>query len=488
MNLGKILDNVDILDIYGDIDIDIKSVEFDSRKVKNDGLFICVNGANVNGHMFINKAIDNGAKAFLISEDVHMVEGYTFIKVKDIKKSMAKIASNFYNNPSENLDIIGVTGTNGKTSITTFLSQILNIDHKCGVIGTIKIYDGIYEIPSQNTTPESLDLQKSLYNMSKNKCEYCSMEVSSHSLALNRIDGVDIKIGIFTNLTEDHLDFHKNLDEYRNVKEQLFYKTSKANIINIDDESGRIILNHIKDLNTPYYTYGIERDADFMAKNIEMDSNGIYYTLVTPTYEAKIRVPVPGKFTVYNTLSVIGACYVLNIPIETIKKGLENSEGIEGRFELVKNDKGYNIIVDYAHTPDALKNILSAVKEFSKGKIITVFGCGGDRDKQKRPIMGKIVQENSDVAIITSDNPRTENPKEIINDILHGINNKINNYIVIEDRKKAIEKAINIAKKNDIVLIAGKGHETYQIIGKVKYDIDDREIAKKFIDTININN
>lgn len=486
MNLGKILDKVDILGIYGDVDIDIKNVEFDSRKIKKDGLFICVNGANVNGHAFINKAIDNGAKAFLINEYVQMIEGYTFIKVKDIKESMAKIASNFYNNPSKNLELIGVTGTNGKTSITTFLSQILNIDHRCGLIGTIKIYDGNCEIVSQNTTPESLDLQKALYNMLKNKCEYCSMEVSSHSLALNRIDGIDIQIGIFNNLTEDHLDFHKDLNEYRNVKEQLFYKTSKANIINIDDESGRMILDHIKDLNISHYTYGIERDADFIAKNIEMDSNGVSYTLVTPTYEAKIRVPVPGKFTVYNTLATISACYILNISIDTIKKGLENSKGIEGRFELVKNDKGYNVIVDYAHTPDALKNILSAVKEFSKGKIITVFGCGGDRDKQKRPIMGNIVQENSDIAIITSDNPRTENPKEIINDILYGINNKINNYVVIEDRKKAIEKAISIAKKNDIVLIAGKGHETYQIIGKIKYDFDDRKIAKEIINTIDI--
>lgn len=486
MNLKDILDKVDILKIYGEINIDIKNIEFDSRKIKEDGLFICVNGSNVNGHAFINKAINNGAKAFLISEDVEIIKGYTFIKVKDIKDAMAKIASNFYNNPSKNLDIIGVTGTNGKTSITTFLSQILNIENKCGLVGTIKIYDGKNEIVSQNTTPESLDLQKSFYNMLENKCKYCAMEVSSHSLALNRVDGVDIKLGIFTNLTEDHLDFHKDLNEYRNVKEKLFYKTSKANIINIDDASGRIILENIKDLNTPYYTYAIEREADFIAKDIKMDSNGVSYTLVTPKYEAKIKVPVPGKFTVYNTLATISACYILNIPIEIIKKGLENSEGVKGRFELVKNNKGYNIIVDYAHTPDALKNILDTVKEFSKGRIITVFGCGGDRDNKKRPIMGKIVQENSDISIVTSDNPRTENPNKIINDILDGLDKKLDNYFVIEDRKKAIEKAISIAKKNDTIIIAGKGHENYQIIGKVKYDFDDKKIAKEIINNYNL--
>ena len=400
MKLYKLIENIDIISTYGSCDIEIDNIEYDSRNIKKNGLFICINGSNVNGHKFIKNAKDNGAIAFLISEDVDMISGYTYIKVNNTKDAMAKIASNFYDNPSEKINIIGVTGTNGKTSISTFLNQVLNIKGKCGLIGTIKIDDGKDEIVSKNTTPESLDLQRSFFNMLNNNCKYCAMEVSSHSLALNRIEGININLGIFTNLTEDHLDFHKDLNEYRDVKEILFHKTKNANIINIDDESGRIILNNIKNIKTPYYTYSIENKADFVAKDIKMSSKGVSYTVITPTYEAKIIVPVPGKFTVYNTLAVISACYILNIPIDIIQKGLETSRGIEGRFEIVQNDKDINVIVDYAHTPDALKNILSTIKEFSKGKVITVFGCGGDRDKQKRPMMGKIAQDNSDIAII----------------------------------------------------------------------------------------
>ena len=483
MLLNEILTNVNKKFTRGSLSIEISNIDYDSRNIKEDGLFICINGEFSNGHHFIKNAIENGAKAFIIDEDVEYIEGYTYIKVDESKAAMAKIASNFYNNPSENIKIIGVTGTNGKTSVTTFLSQILNSYNKCGLIGTIKIDDGKNEIISKNTTPDSLDIQKSLFKMIENKCNYCAMEVSSHSLALNRVEGIDIDIGIFTNLTEDHLDFHKNLDEYRNVKEQLFYKTKKANIINIDDESGKIMLEHIKNIETPLYTYSLENNADFMAKNIIYYASGVSYKLITPTYEDYIKIPVPGKFTVYNTLAAISACYVLDIPIEIIKRELERSIGVEGRIEVVKNKKNLNVIVDYAHTPDALENILNSIKDFASGKIIVVFGCGGDRDKQKRPTMGRIAQQNSDIVIITTDNPRTENPDDIIDDILAGMDN--NNYIVIKDRKEAIEKAISLANKDDIVLIAGKGHENYQIIGRIKYDFDDRKIAKEIIDNIN---
>ena len=483
MLLNEILTNVNKKFTRGSLSIEISNIDYDSRNIKEDGLFICINGEFSNGHHFIKNAIENGAKAFIIDEDVEYIEGYTYIKVDESKAAMAKIASNFYNNPSENIKIIGVTGTNGKTSVTTFLSQILNSYNKCGLIGTIKIDDGKNEIISKNTTPDSLDIQKSLFKMIENKCNYCAMEVSSHSLALNRVEGIDIDIGIFTNLTEDHLDFHKNLDEYRNVKEQLFYKTKKANIINIDDESGKIMLEHIKNIETPLYTYSLENNADFMAKNIIYYASGVSYKLITPTYEDYIKIPVPGKFTVYNTLAAISACYVLDIPIEIIKRELERSIGVEGRIEVVKNKKNLNVIVDYAHTPDALENILNSIKDFASGKIIVVFGCGGDRDKQKRPTMGRIAQQNSDIVIITTDNPRTENPNDIIDDILAGMDN--NNYIVIKDRKEAIEKAISLANKDDIVLIAGKGHENYQIIGRIKYDFDDRKIAKEIIDNIN---
>ncbi|MBO3445333.1 UDP-N-acetylmuramoyl-L-alanyl-D-glutamate--2,6-diaminopimelate ligase [Clostridium sp. CCUG 7971] len=487
MELYKLIKNLDVLELKGNIEIDISSIYYDSRKTTENSLFVCIKGFDNDGHKYVNKAIENGAKAFLIQEDVNIKESnnYTFIKVKDTRKSMAKIAANFYNNPTQKIEIIGVTGTNGKTSITTVLKEILNYKSNVGLIGTIKIEDGKNDIISNNTTPESIDLQKYFNNMVKNDCKFCAMEVSSHSLALHRVDEVDFNIGIFTNLTPEHLDFHKNLEEYRATKEKLFYKTNMANIINIDDSSGVIIKNNIKNLKVSVYTYGINNEADFMASNIKLYPHGVSYTLKTPTYTDEIYVNIPGKFTVYNTLGIIAACYILKVPIEIIKYKLKSIKGVEGRFESVKNSKGFNVIVDYAHTPDALENILISANEFVKGKVITVFGCGGDRDKTKRPLMGKIAQDNSDIAVITSDNPRTENPNSIIKDILSGIDKSNQNYITIENRREAIYKAIELADNNDLVIIAGKGHEDYQIIGKTKHHFNDKEVAKDAIESKN---
>ena len=484
MNLNDILKGLDIANITGNINIDITNIAYDSRKVEENTLFICIKGFNSDGHKYIESAIEKGAKAFLIQDDVN-IEGYTFIKVEDTRAAMAKVADNFYNNPSKELGVIGVTGTNGKTSITTFLSEILSLnDKKVGLVGTIKIFDGDKTVESSSTTPESADLQKHFKTMLNNGCDYCAMEVSSHSLVLNRVDETDFKLGIFTNLTPDHLDFHKDLEDYRNAKEKLFHKTTMANIINIDDEGGAKIYENIKSLNTPAYTYGIDNKADFMAKDIKIDARGVSYTLVTPTYEEEMFVPVPGKFTVYNTLAVIAACYILNIPKEIVLDGLKRTKGVPGRFETVPNNNGVSVIVDYAHTPDALENILNTAKEFANGNIITVFGCGGDRDKTKRPIMGKIAQTLSDKIIITSDNPRTENPYSIIDNILEGIDKNNDNYKVIENREYAIREAIKTSQKGDIVIIAGKGHENYQIIGKIKYDFDDKIVAKTAIDEL----
>lgn len=488
MELYKLIKNIVVLDLKGNIEIDINNIHYDSRKVTEDSLFVCIKGFDNDGHKYINKAIENGAKAFLIQDDVNIKgsNNYTFIKVKDTRKSMAKLAANFYNNPTEKLEIIGVTGTNGKTSITSILQQILNYESKVGLIGTIKIEDGKNNIIPNNTTPESIDLQKYFNDMVKNNCKFCAMEVSSHSLALHRVEDINFNIGIFTNLTPEHLDFHKNLEEYRATKEKLFYKTSLANIINIDDNSGSIIKNNIEKLKVPVYTYGINNEADFMASNIKLYPHGVSYILKTPTYTDEIYVNIPGKFTVYNTLGVIAACYVLKIPIEIIKDKLKSNRGVEGRFESVENTKEFNVIVDYAHTPDALENILISAKEFVKGKVIVVFGCGGDRDKTKRPIMGKIAQDNSDIVIITSDNPRTENPNLIIKDILSGIDTSNENYIIMENRREAIYKAIELANTNDLVIIAGKGHEDYQIIGTTKHHFDDKEVAKEAIENKNI--
>ena len=484
MKLTDVINGLDILNITGNSDIDITNIQYDSRKVTQGTLFICVKGFNVDGHEFIQKAIEQGAKAFLVQEDIQ-IEGYTFVKVEDTRKSMAKVATNFYENPSSKMDVIGVTGTNGKTSITTFLSEILSSENKkVGLVGTIKIFDGEKEVESNSTTPESIDLQRYFSDMVNNNCDYCAMEVSSHSLVLNRVEDTQFKIGLFTNLTPDHLDFHKDLEDYREAKEKLFHKTTVANIINIDDNGGAKIYQNIKNLKTPAYTYGIDNEADFRASNIKIDARGVSYTLKTPTYEEEIFVPVPGKFTVYNTLAVIAACYMLNIPKDVIIDGLKNTGGVAGRFETITNDKGISVIVDYAHTPDALENILNTAKEFAKGNIITVFGCGGDRDTTKRPLMGNIAQKLSDIAIVTSDNPRTEEPKAIIEDILKGLDTNKENYKVVIDRKEAIERAIEMAKKDDIVIIAGKGHENYQIIGKVKHHFDDKEIANECLNNL----
>lgn len=481
MLLKEVIKGLDILDTKGSLDIEIDNIQYDSRKVGKNDLFICVKGFTVDGHKFIDMAIEKGAKAFLVQEDIQR-DGVTFIKVKNTREDMAKVADNFYNHPSQRFDVIGVTGTNGKTSITTFLNEILtSADNKVGLIGTIKISDGDKEIESNSTTPESRDLQDYFDQMINNGCKYCAMEVSSHALALNRVAQTKYKVGVFTNLTPDHLDFHKDLEDYRNAKEKLFYMTTNANVINIDDEGGKVIYKNIKNLDTKYYTYAIDHEADFMAKDIKIEARGVSYKLVTPTYEEDIFVPVPGKFTVYNTLAVIAACYALEIPKEIVLNGLKNTGGVAGRFEAISNETGISVIVDYAHTPDALENVIKTAREFVKNRIITVFGCGGDRDTTKRPLMGNIAQKLSDICIVTSDNPRTEDPELIINDILEGLDKSKENYKVVIDRKEAIKEAIEIAQKGDVILIAGKGHENYQIIGKVKHHFDDKEIANEFL-------
>ena len=480
MKLNDLLKGINILSVNGDLNIDINNIAYDSRKVKENTLFICIKGFNSDGHKYIESAIEKGAKAFLVQEDIN-IEGYTFIKVEDTRASMANVADNFYNNPSKELGVIGVTGTNGKTSITTFLSEILSSNNKkVGLVGTIKIFDGDKEVESSSTTPESIDLQKHFRTMIDNGCDYCAMEVSSHSLVLNRVDETEFKLGIFTNLTPEHLDFHKDLEDYRNAKEKLFYKTTTANIINIDDEGGAKIYENIKSLSTPCYTYGIDNKADFMAKNIKIDARGVSYTLVTPTYEEEIFVPVPGKFTVYNTLAVIAACYMLNISKEIVKESLGKTKGVAGRFETITNDKGISVIVDYAHTPDALEKALNSARQHCKGKLWCIFGCGGDRDAGKRPLMAKAAEQFADLVIVTQDNPRTEDPNKIEADILTGFS-RMEDVGVIPDREEAIKFTIENAVENDVIVIAGKGHENYQIIGDKTLHFSDQEVAEAYL-------
>ncbi|HHY90485.1 MAG TPA: UDP-N-acetylmuramoyl-L-alanyl-D-glutamate--2,6-diaminopimelate ligase [Clostridiales bacterium] len=480
MKLEELIEGLETIDVKGSLNIDIQGVAHDSRETKAGDIFVCIQGFHTDGHTYAQKAIDQGALALIVEKDIETSKDITVIRVPNSRKALAKIAANFYGNPTRSMNVIGVTGTNGKTTITHLVKNIFeSIEVPCGLIGTIacKILDKTY--PVKNTTPESLELQKFFRMMLDQGVHACVMEVSSHALEMNRVDEIQYHIGVFTNLTRDHLDFHENLENYRNAKKKLFYKTTLANIINIDDEHGKKIADEIKELPVPLFTYGINEQADIYAKNIRVFSKGTEFTLVTPKFEGEIFFQIPGLFSVYNCLAAAAVAFALGYSFETIKKGLESVAGVPGRFELIPGTGDHTIIVDYAHTPDALENVLKAIREFAQGRIITVFGCGGDRDKTKRPIMGRIAGELSDYCIITSDNPRTEDPITIMNEIELGIKETVCKYKMIEDRKDAIREAIDMSAPEDVVLIAGKGHETYQILGNKVIDFDDRKVAEE---------
>jgi UDP-N-acetylmuramoyl-L-alanyl-D-glutamate--2,6-diaminopimelate ligase len=481
MKLSEVVRGIDILGRYGNMEVDIKDVVYDSRKVSPGCLFICITGFKVDGHKYIEDAVKKGAVAAMIEKDVE-VEGITVIKVADTRKSMPMIGSNYYMHPTDTLKLIGVTGTNGKTTTTYLIKSILEQAHKkASTIGTISIKIGNEEVASSRTTPESVDLQQLFREMLNKDMEYTVMEVSSHALDLGRVDNCRFRIGIFSNLTQDHLDYHKNFDNYREAKKQLFYKTTHANIINIDDMHGRIIADDIKDLKTTLITYGIDHNADIMAKNIEIDAKGIKFTLATPKYCIDIQNKTPGRFSVYNCLAAAAAAYAEGIDKDIIREGLYNLSKVPGRAEVVNIDKPYTVIIDYAHSPDSLENILKSVRQYAKGKIITVFGCGGDREKEKRPIMGEVAGKLSDYCVVTSDNPRSEEPESIINQIEQGISSTNCDYICIENRRDAIKYALTIARNDDIVLLAGKGHETYQVLKDGTIHFDEREVIRELI-------
>ncbi len=480
MKLKELLGDIKVVRVTGNIDIDITGIAYDSRMVEKGNLFICITGYKIDGHKFIEDAINRGAVAILLENEIEIT--VTAIQVKNTRSAMPQFASRFYGNPTDKLRLIGLTGTNGKTTTSYLIKSILeNSGKMVGLLGTISIKIGDKEVESTRTTPESVDLQKLFNVMANTKVTHAVMEVSSHSLDLGRVDGCNFHTGIFTNLTQDHLDFHQTIEKYRDAKEKLFCMTSGVNIINIDDEHGRIIANHIKDFKIPMYTYAIDRNADFMAKNMTITASGVSFILLTPDYSIDIKVNIPGKFSVYNALAAAAAAFVQGIEKESIKSGLERIKGVPGRSEVVNIDMPYTVIVDYAHTPDGMENILNSVREYVKGKIITVFGCGGDRDKTKRAIMGEIGGKLSDYCVITSDNPRSEDPYVIIKQIEEGIKKTKCKYDSIESRRKAIKKALSIAEKDDVILIIGKGHETYQVLRDRTIPFDDREVVLEML-------
>lgn len=479
MLLKDILKEIDIEEIIGSSQINIDNIFYDSRNITPNSMFVCIQGFKTDGHIYIEDAIKKGAIAIIIERNIDKyIQGVTYIKVKDTRKTMAIIARDFYENPSNSLDLIGITGTNGKTSTTYMIKNILEASNKrTGLIGTISNWIGNKKVNADRTTPESLDLQKLFRKMLESGMDSCVMEVSSHSLELDRVEGCEFKVGIFTNLTPDHLDFHETLEDYLKAKKKLFYKTTLCNVINIDDEGGKKILDDIRKLETPILTYGLGENADISAKNIVMTMKSVAFDLVTPKYIQKIEINIPGMFTVYNLLAAIAACYSMDIDFKYIEEGIKRIKGVAGRMETIEEFSDFALIVDYAHTPDALENVLKSIREFTTNRLITVFGCGGDRDQKKRPVMGEIAGRYSDLTIITSDNPRSEDPVKILDMIEEGIKNTSAQYHVIVDRREGITLALKNVQKGDVILIAGKGHETYQIINDKVFEFDDKKVA-----------
>jgi len=481
MKLQELLKDIAIVSFKGDMNVDINGIVYDSRKTRKGNLFICVSGYTKDGHSFINDALKKGAAAFIVEKDVE-VNGVAVIKVKSSRAAMPHLASNFYGDPTKKLQLVGITGTNGKTTTTYLIKSIMETNkQKTGLLGTISTQIGDKVFSSSRTTPEAIDLQSLFRFMVDSGINCTVMEVSSHSLELGRVEGCNFRIGVFTNLTQDHLDFHKTIENYRNAKKKLFYMTSCANIINIDDEHGRIIADEVRNLEPQLITYGIDNKADITAKNIDINSKGVCFTLVTPQYETELNIKIPGKFSVYNALAAASVAYAEGVPKEVIREGLDKVDNVPGRSEILKTGTPYTVIVDYAHTPDGLENILASVKEYAKGRVITLFGCGGDRDREKRPIMGGIAGSMSDYCIITSDNPRSEEPMDIIRQVEAGIKSTGCDFICIENRRDAIKYALSMAKPNDIVLLAGKGHETYQVLKDRTITFDERDVVEELL-------
>lgn len=439
--------------------VNFGNMEYDSRKIRQGDIFIALEGTNVDGHRFIDEAIKNGASMIIGSKEIKVKSDVGYYVVENLRKKSGIIASNFYDSPEKNLIIIGVTGTNGKTTTTYLIEQLLE-KNSVARIGTIeyKIGDEVIEAP--NTTPESIDIIKIARKAVDKGMKYLVMEVSSHGLSMGRVEMLDFDIAVFTNLTPEHLDYHKDMNKYYQAKKMLFEKLKdrKKGVINIDCPYGKKLYEEFGGI-----SYSLKEEADLDARDIE-----------------KFNSPLLGKFNKYNLLASIGVAKLLGIELEIIREKIKRIKGAPGRFEFVDEGQEFKVIVDYAHTEDALANILEGVKELENiEKIITIFGCGGDRDRTKRPVMAKISEKLSDLTIITSDNPRTENPDMILKEISTGFTT--DRYIIEVDRGKAISKAISKAKKNDVVVIAGKGHETYQIIGKNKIDFDDRVVASECI-------
>ena len=489
MKLKEMLIGLEGLKVKGDLDRDIKGVESNSKNVEEGFLFVAIKGFKVDGHKFIDSAIENGATAIIIEEgcdlkQIKNLDNIVVVMAKDTREALAIVSSNFYGNPSRKFKLIGVTGTKGKTTTTFMIKEILEkAGKKVGLIGTIATYiNGKKLGDSDRTTPESLELQKLFSKMVEEKVEVVVMEVSSQSLKLHRVDGCHFDIVLFTNLSEDHISptEHPDMQDYFNSKLKLF-EMCKIGIVNTDDLHGAKIPRMFPD--SQITTYGIDNFANVLAKDITITNSYVDFKVKLTDRNERVKTCIPGRFSVYNSLAAICVAQKFGIEPEVIKEALLEVR-VPGRSELVNNKLEIPIMIDYAHSPESLENILQAVKSYTRGKVISVFGCGGDRDSGKRPIMGEISGRIADFTFITSDNPRTEEPEKIVEQIEEGIKKTKGKYKVIVDRTEAIKEAIKMATKRDIIVLAGKGHEPYQEINGIKHPYDERIIVKELIEEI----
>lgn len=471
MKLQAILQGLEPLEVHADLSREITGICYDSRAVKPGNLFVAICGYDTDGHKYIPMALEKGAACVLCEKAP--AEG-EYVLLSDTRRGLALAGANWYGNPAGEMTMIGITGTNGKTTTTYLVKHILEdcLGAKVGLVGTIQNMIGDEVLHTERTTPESLELQALFRHMADAGCTHVVMEVSSHALCLHRVDGVTFDVGVFTNLTQDHLDFHKTMEEYCRAKAMLFAR-SKVGAVNVDDPWAKEILAHAT---CPVITYSAKGQAALEATDIRLEPHHVAFTAHYQGTETACTLGIPGAFSVYNALSALSAALALGIAPEKAAASLATAQGVKGRAEVVPTPgKDYTVLIDYSHTPDSLENILKTVREFARGRVIAVFGCGGDRDPIKRPIMGKIAADLADLVVVTSDNPRTEDPMAIIDQILVGIPKDQTPTTVIENRRQAIRWAMDNAQAGDVIVLAGKGHETYQEIGHEKFHLDERE-------------
>lgn len=480
MKLKELLRGLGVLELHADEALDITGVQYDSRQVSPGDLFVAISGFQTDGHKYIPKAMENGA-ACVVCEKKPETD-IPYVLVPDARAALAALGANWFGHPADDLCVIGITGTNGKTTSTYLLKHVLEktLGAKVGLIGTIQNMIGDEILHTERTTPESFELQKLFADMRDAGCTHVIMEVSSHALVLHRADQIRFGAAVFTNLTEDHLDFHKTMDAYCDAKAMLF-RRCETGAVNVDDAYAKRIMEQADCRLLTYSAQG--KPAALKAEHIGLFSDRVEFDAVYQNERVPVTLGIPGIFSVYNALSVIAAALALDIPLAAIADALRTAQSVKGRVEVVPTPgKGYTVLIDYSHTPDSLENILKAVRGFCAGRIIAVFGCGGDRDPYKRPVMGRIAAELSDLAIVTSDNPRTEDPYKILRQILAGMQDTETPYEVIESRVSAIGRAMELAQKDDVIVLCGKGHETYQEIGHEKHHLDEREVVASYLE------